>query len=234
MRNISKITLSITALFAFALLWLAGAMPAKADTDLIASIVFTPPLTDPNGLNVDDTFIVTVHMASATDQVIDTWGLYLNFDPAVLQANSVTRLYPISGSDFCPVSADFNNTTGQIVGECTDLGGGVAATNLDVMEIEFQVLQTDVYTAITFDQVCDGNGSDDCFQALVGGLNQVAAYNDEPNTPLSVTLQTVGISDETAALPSFSITLIALVLATAVIILFYKRQHNRAWAQRKI
>ncbi len=218
MMHKTKITLSITALFACALLWLAGATPAKADADLVASIAFTPPLTDPNGLGVGDTFIATVQMSSATGQVINTWGLYMDFDPAILQANSVTRLYPINGTHICLVPIGFNNTTGQIVGECADMGpsGGTAATNLDVMEIEFEVLQTDTRFDLTFDQVCDGTGSDDCFQALdSGGVNQIAAYNDETGTPLAVTLQAF----TAVSAPAQMSLLAALLVSFAVVAL---------------
>ncbi|MCP4358983.1 MAG: hypothetical protein GY796_13265 [Chloroflexi bacterium] len=225
----TKIALPVTCLFAFALLWLAITTPAAAANDVAVSITFNPPLTNPNSLAVGDILTATVSATSASNQFVDTWGLYMDFDPAILHVNSVTRLYPITGSDICIVPVGFDNVTGKIMGECADLGGGTTTDGLDILEIEFQVLVTDTWFNLTFDQVCDGVGNDDCFQALYSGINQIATYNDALSNPLAVTLQTMGATNETTALPGLGIVLVVLVLATAVVIFLYKRQYAKLY-----
>jgi len=225
MKNITKITLSLICLIAFALLWLVGATPAKADADLVASITFDPPLSNPNSMAVGDTFVATINLSSATSQEVSAIGMFMFFDHTKVQVNSVT---PLNGFTFCLPLLSFDNASGTISGDCANFANP-AVTNLDVLEIEFEVFQTDTYFDLTFDQVCDGATSSDCFQAIFGVDNQIAVYNDSTNTPLSVTLQTMGITNETAVLPSFGIVLVALVLITAVVILFYKRQQAKLY-----
>lgn len=221
MKSMNKTKrVSIPFLFAFALLWLVLASPVAAEPNLVASIVFGPEVTTPtNTLIVGDTFTATVHTTSASNQSVNAWGMYLNFDPAILQVNSVTRLYPITGSDFCPVPLSFNNTTGRIIGECADLGGGTTTNELDVLEITFEVLETKTRFDVTFDMICDGAGNSECFQAVNGGANQITTYINASNVPLAVSMQMSQIADSTPSLPIFMIVLLSgLALITAIII----------------
>lgn len=188
-------TLLIPFVLSFALLWLMVASPAMAAADLVASFVFGPEVTYPtNNLGVGDTFTATVHITSASNQLVDTWGIYVNYDPTVVQVNSWTRLYPINGFDLCTVPETIDNAVGRIYAECTDLGGGTTTDGLDVLEITFEVLQTDTLFDVTFDTVCDGTGNSECFRALSGGVNQIATYNDGTNVPLAISLDAFSVA----------------------------------------
>lgn len=181
--------LSIVSMMIVAVLWLGITSPVSADADLVASFVFGPEVTYPtNTLQVGNTFTATVRTTSTTNQPVDTWGIYINFDPTVVQVNSWSRTYPRT-IDICTVPETTDNVNGRIYAECTDLGGTTTTDGLDVLEITFEVLQTDTTFDVTFDTVCDGAGNAECFQALRTGVNQIAFYNDSNNVPLAVSLQ---------------------------------------------
>lgn len=209
-----------------ALLGFVMAQPVFAAPDINVSIRYDPVLTNPNDLQVGDIITATVHTTSASNQSVNAWGFYLDYDPSILQANSVTRLYPINGTDFCPVALTFSNTTGRIVGECADLGGGTTTDNLDVLQITFEITQTNTTFSVTFDTVCDGPTNSDCFQAVSGGFNQIMTYNQSTNNPLAVALQSVGIN--TAVFP-ITIAILPfvflLLMATAGVILLSRQSH---------
>ena len=179
---------------AIALLWLVMAQPVFAAADVAVSVRYDPLLPDPNDVAVGDTITATVYSTSASNQSVNTWAFYMDYDPSIISATSVTRLYPIAGLDFCTVAVGFDNMAGKILGECADVGfgGGVTTDNLDVLQITFEVVTTNITFSLSFDAVCDGPTNSECFQAVDGGVNQIATYNQSTGNPLAVALQSVG------------------------------------------
>lgn len=202
-----------TVMSTIALIALVMAQPVFAAADLNVAIRYDPLLANPNSVQVGDTITAVVHSTSASDQSVNTWAFYMDYDPSIIQATSVTHLYPINGTDFCPVAVGFDNVVGKIVGECADLAGGTTTNNLDILQVTFEVMTTNTTFSVTFDTVCDGSANNECFQAIDGGVNQIATYSQSINNPLAVTLQSVGVN--TAVFPFTVILSFALLLLVA-------------------
>ncbi|MCB0058165.1 MAG: hypothetical protein KDE45_14105, partial [Caldilineaceae bacterium] len=169
-----------------------------------------PPLPDPNPLQVGDTFIATVTLSSASSQAVDTVGMYMTYDHTKVQVNSATAL----NASFCLVPVSYDNVNGTIAGDCAILGGTPA--NLDVLRVEFQVLETNTHFDLAF-VPCATPTSVNCFGAYSGGSNQIATYLNALGTPLAVTLQTLKATSGTGSLPLIGLAGGVLVLAMAIV-----------------
>lgn len=127
-----------------------------------ATLSFSSPSTTQT---VNQPFDVTVNFTSTTQQIagVDT---YVNFDPAILEVQSVTAPAPSVFSTYnpSPTSGTFpttvyNNTTGKVViSALVDTGSStcITGTNSPIYVIHFRPKTTTVTpTSLTFDAVAN-------------------------------------------------------------------------------
>lgn len=214
-----SLPLLTTLLGIIALSWGVMVQPVYA-TDLTASISFNPPLTNPNSLQVGNTFEAIINLNSAgLNPNVDTLGFYMTFDQTAVQVNNITNT---SNQNLCvlPVTAD--NATGTTEGACISFGG-IPVADEDVLTIEFEVLQTNRTFDLSFVE-CATPTSINCFGAYSSSNNQIGTYVNATDQALAVTLSDMGISPETQSQGAMAFAV--LMFVTTAVLLWMRRNAN--------
>ena len=97
---------------------------------------------------LNDTFVVTVQVQAGSQQV-EGLSAYLDFDPAVLQVQSITPITTLP----IELQNTFDNTSGQINYSAATFSAPYLTGTFDLLEIELQAIADNSSSTIAFQSV---------------------------------------------------------------------------------